>query len=67
MNISSAKIGLLRRLVKMLYNEISYEIINYIIRNDNAEESKLADDLNLNYNQVRQALIVMQGHGILLE
>jgi hypothetical protein len=64
---NSTKIALLRKMVKILYNDISYEIINYIIANTNAEESKLADDLNLNYNQVRQSLIIMQGHGILLE
>jgi hypothetical protein len=64
---SSSKMNLLRKLVKILYNDISFEIINYIINNNLVEEAKLADDLNLTYNQVRQALIVMQGHGILLE
>jgi DNA-binding GntR family transcriptional regulator len=64
---NSTKISLLRKLIKILYNEISYEIINYILANNLVEEQKLADDLNLSYTQVRQALIVMQNHGILIE
>jgi hypothetical protein len=61
------RFGLLRKIVKILYNEISYEIINYILINIVAEEQKLADDLNLSYTQARQSLIDMEKHGILLE
>jgi hypothetical protein len=58
----------LKKLVKILYDDMSYEIINYIINlgNSPAEEQKLADDLNLSYNQVRTSLIMMEKHGILL-
>jgi len=65
---NSVKITLLRKLVKILYNDISYEIINYIINQHGkeCEEQKLADDLNLSYTQVRQSLILMEKHGILL-
>jgi hypothetical protein len=65
---NSVKISLLRKLVKILYNEISYEIINYIINlnGKECEEQKLADDLSLTFTQVRQNLIMMEKHGILI-
>jgi len=68
---SSSQIHLnaLRNMVKILYDDISYEIINYIINlpaNQSAEEQTLADNLNLTYTQVRQSLIQMEKHGILI-
>jgi hypothetical protein len=65
---NSVKIGLLRKLVKILYNDISYEIINYIINlnGKECEEQRLADDLSLTFTQVRQNLIQMEKHGILI-
>ena len=65
---NSVKISLLRKLVKILYNDISYEIINYIINlnGKECEEQKLADDLSLTFTQVRQNLIMMEKHGILI-
>ncbi len=65
---NSVKISLLRKLVKILYNDISYEIINYIINlnGKECEEQKLADDLSLTFTQVRQNLITMEKHGILI-
>lgn len=65
---NSVKISLLKKLVKILYNDISYEIINYIINlnGKECEEQKLADDLSLTFTQVRQNLILMEKHGILL-
>ena len=68
---SSSQIHLnaLKNMVKILYDDISFEIINYIINlpiNQPAEEQTLADNLNLTYTQVRQSLIQMEKHGILI-
>ncbi len=65
----SERIKLLKNLVKLLYDDISYEIINYIInlKGIRAEEQLLAERLNLNYSQVRQSLLQMGKHGILLQ
>lgn len=66
--LNAVKLNSLRNLVKVLYDDISYEIINYIINLNGApaEEQKLADELNFSYTQVRQSLIQMEKHGILL-
>jgi hypothetical protein len=65
---NNVKTSLLKKLVKILYNDISYEIINYIIalNGRECEEQKLADDLSLTFTQVRQNLIMMEKHGILI-
>jgi hypothetical protein len=65
---SSARISLLKNLVNLLYDDLSYEIISYIINlnGKEAEEQKLADDLSISFTQVRQSLITMEKHGILL-
>ena len=57
---------LLRVFIKMLYDDISYYIIDYIIKNEKAEEQKLANDLNLSYSQIRQSLYNMEKHGIVV-
>ena len=58
---------LLRVFIKMLYDDdISYYIIDYIIKNEKAEEQKLATDLNLSYSQIRQSLYNMEKHGIVV-
>ncbi len=65
---NNPRIKMLKNLVKILYDDISYEILNYIINlnNEKAEEQTLAEKLNLNYTQVRQSLIQMGKHGILI-
>jgi len=65
---NNPRIKMLKNLVKILYDDISFEIINYIINlnNEKAEEQTLAEKLNLNYTQVRQSLIQMGKHGILI-
>jgi transcription initiation factor IIE alpha subunit len=65
---NNPRIKMLKNLVKILYDDISYEIINYIINLNNlkAEEQTLAEKLNLNYTQVRQSLIQMGKHGLLI-
>ena len=65
---NSVRINLLKNIVKILYDDISYEIINYIInlKGEKAEEQILAEKLNLNHTQVRQSLIQMEKHGILI-
>ena len=60
-NLESA----LRKIVKILNDDTSFQIINYIIKYKEAEEQKLAYDLNMSYKQVRQALILMENHGII--
>lgn len=64
----SARISTLKNLVNLLYDDLSFEIINYIINLNfkEAEEQKLAEDLNVSYTQVRQSLITMEKHGLLL-
>jgi DNA-binding GntR family transcriptional regulator len=64
----SARIQTLKNLVNLVYDDLSYEIITYIINlnSKEAEEQKLAEDLNLSYTQVRQSLITMEKHGLLL-
>lgn len=65
---SSVRIKMLKNLIKLLYDDISYEIVNYIINlnGEKAEEQSLADKLNLNYTQIRQSLIHLGKHGILI-
>jgi hypothetical protein len=64
---NSSQLNSLKRLVKVLYDDISFEIINYICKlKQPADEWKLAEDLNLSYTQVRQSLILMEKHGLLL-
>lgn len=64
----SVRIQTLKNLVNLIYDDLSYEIINYIINSysKEVEEQKLAEDLNLSYTQVRQSLITMEKHGLLL-
>lgn len=57
--------SLLRVFTKVLYDDLSYYIIDYILKYEKAEEQKLANDLNLSYSQVRQSLYQMENHGIL--
>ena len=57
--------SLLKVFIKILYDDISYYIIDYILKNEKAEEQKLSSDLNLSYSQVRQSLYNMENHGIL--
>lgn len=62
----------LKALVKILYDDTTYEIINYIVRQHQQGNSRIIDEqemafeLNLSYNQVRQSLIVLQSHRIIL-
>lgn len=65
---NTPRIKMLKNLVKILYDDISYEILNYIINlnHEKAEEQTLAEKLNLTYTQVRQSLILMSKHGILI-
>jgi predicted transcriptional regulator len=58
--------NLLRVFIKLLYDDISYYIIDYILKNEKAEEQKLANDLNLSYSQIRLSLNNMEKHGIVV-
>lgn len=67
-NSNNAHLNTLRKVVKVLYDDTSYEILNYIINRGEqpTEELKLSDDMNISFNQVRTSLITMEKHGILI-
>lgn len=59
----------LKAIVKLLYDDLSYEIINYLIRNNHKtiiDEQEITADLNLSYTQIRQSIIILQSHRIVL-
>jgi len=56
---------LLRIVVRSFYDEVSVVVMEYILRYGQVEEHRMADDLNLPFNRVRQALLELQQHEIL--
>lgn len=61
----------LKTIVKVLFDDISYQVINYIIIKLNeglrlVDEQKITQDLNLGYNQIRQSLIKLRSQGIIV-
>ncbi len=66
---SQTHLNVLKIVIKVLYDDkISFEIIKYIINLQGfpAEEEKMANDLNLKFDNVRQSLTRMGNDGILI-
>ena len=67
--ISPGSLKVLTNLAKILYDDVTYTILEYIINRPNQliEEQEMANNLNLSYGTVRTSLTMLERHGILLQ
>lgn len=67
--INPAHLTILSHLSKILYDDVTYIVLEYIMnsRNPLVEEQEMAMNLNLSNPTVRKSLIMLEKHGILLQ
>ena len=65
--INPAHLTILSHLSKILYDDVTYIVLEYIMnsRNPLVEEQEMAMNLNLSNPTVRKSLIMLEKHGIL--
>ena len=67
--INPAHLTILSHLSKIIYDDVTYIVLEYIMnsRNPLVEEQEMAMKLNLSNPTVRKSLIILEKHGILLQ
>lgn len=57
---------LLKIVIRTFYDESAIVVLDYILYHKNVEEHKMSEELNLPFKRVRQALLDMGEHQILV-
>lgn len=66
--INPSSLNALTKLAKIIYDDVTFVVLNYLMSHENQliEEQEMASNLNISYGTVRTCLTTLEKHGILL-
>lgn len=66
--INPSSLNALTKVAKIIYDDVTFVVLNYIISHESQliEEQEMANNLNISYGTVRTCLTTLEKHGILL-